>query len=153
MEKGESSIALLGEGLSQIHSFKSVIGGVLWERVKLFVQIAFVWFLVKKPIVKNVILGGCFFTLGIYLMECIMLYGASGVGVCAISIFPHALCYALVFYFLFQMEPKNVYVMKKERAKRALSFLILLLLLMVGCFLESTVSVWLLQQFYACLRT
>ena len=144
------SLVLSGKGL--YISGSSLLPYILFKRGKQY-GILFLTGFILKPVV--LLYGGLFclsFFLGSILSLQVMNLGIAGLLIVILSLFPHYICYGGSMYLLYQ---RNVRDEKKEEITfdKGHSFLkkfsihLELILLVLGCFLESYVNPGILNMF------
>lgn len=118
---------------------------VLWERGKLFLVLAVLLFTPIKKVLP-VLSGGFFsFTLGMYSASCVILHGAKGILLFLSSVFPQGIFYLLAIFFLFRLQKPVMYRDGKKIAAYIFSILLIVSIFMVGCIMETTFGMEILQ--------
>ena len=144
------SLVLSGKGL--YISGSSLLPYILFKRGKQY-GILFLIGFILKPVV--LLYGGLFclsFFLGSILSLQVMNLGIAGLLIVILSLFPHYICYGGSMYLLYQ---RNVRDEKKEEITfdtghsflKKFSIHLELILLVLGCFLESYVNTGILNMF------
>ena len=144
------SLVLSGKGL--YISGSSLLPYILFKRGKQY-GILFLIGFILKPVV--LLYGGLFslsFFLGSILSLQVMNLGIAGLLIVILSLFPHYICYGGSMYLLYQ---RNVRDEKKEEITfdtghsflNKFSIHLELILLVLGCFLESYVNPGILNMF------
>lgn len=120
--------------------YQDVFWNVLYERLKLFGFLFLLCFTPIREFLGTLFLSIFSFVWGFFIMSCILELGLAGVVVGITSVLPHGLLYgALIVMFLSQ---KNVhtYHQKGRLAFNILTYVVMILLLITGCVIESLVS-------------
>lgn len=121
--------------------YKDVFWNVLYERLKLF---AFLGLLCFTPVREflGILFAGIFsFIWGFFMMSCITQLGLAGVVVGISSVLPHGLLYGgLMVMMLAKRGRVRTYSQKGNMAVYIMSCIVMLLLFVTGCVLESLVS-------------
>lgn len=120
---------------------------ILWERGKLFLLLIILGFTPLKKILPIFVKGILAYTIGLYGAACVMNIGILGLGVLACSIFPHGILYIMVCYLFLHMEHPFLFKDRKRIFMLCLSGIILCIMFLMGCILETTVGTSLLQTF------
>lgn len=121
--------------------FKDVFWNVFYERIKLFgILILFCFTPIKNKM--SVILMPLFsFVWGFYLMSCVVELGVAGVLVGLASVIPHGGFYgAVIATIILRGRRKNYYV-RNAIASNIVIYLLLVLMFITGCVMESLISV------------
>lgn len=120
--------------------YKNVFWNVLYERIKLF---SFLFLLSFTPLKKylGILLTSIFsFIWGFFIMSCIMVLGMAGVVTGIFSVLPHGLFYAVLIVLVIKHRDTYVYRQKREMVVSILNYVVMLLLLITGCVLESLIG-------------
>ncbi len=122
---------------------------VLWARGKLFLLLVLLSSTpAKKWLLSGLEIAAAFLT-GFYGTACVVCEGALGIGLFFLSLFPHGLLYAAAFVGFLRIERPLMYGRKKHIFSYILANVIVLLLLLTGCILETGVGSVLLQRLLA----
>lgn len=122
--------------------YRDVFWNVLYERLKLF---GFIFLLCFTPLanVLGILIASIFsFIWGFFLMSCITELGMAGVVVGISSVLPHGLLYGGLIIMLLGGGVAEVYTYyhRGRIAINIANIIIMVLLLITGCVLESIVS-------------
>lgn len=126
-----------------------LLWNVLWERGKLFLLLTVLLFTPTRRAVPAITGGLLSATAGLYGAACVMLFGIRGVGLFFCSLFPQWIFYFLAGFFLFRLQRPVLNNTGKEKASYIFSVFLILILIVVGCIVEVTFGMGLLQW---CLR-
>lgn len=144
LQMKESSVVVGKEFYEQYANtkqvFKEVFWNVLYERIKLFaVLILFCFTPIKDRI--SPFLGVLFsFSWGFFLMSCIIELGVAGLVIGLASVLPHGILYGVVIVFLLNYKRARSVYMKNRIIIYLMMGIILLLLFLTGCVVESLVG-------------
>ena len=122
---------------------------VLWERGKLFLFLTILLLTPARRAVPSITGGLLSATAGLYGTACVMLFGIRGVGLFFCSLLPQWIFYFLAGFFLFRLQRPVLNNTGKEKVSYVFSVLLILILIVVGCIVEVTFGMGLLQW---CLR-
>lgn len=122
--------------------FQDVFWNILYERIKLFVFIILLCFTPLRNFLAGLIVSVFSFIWGFFIMSCIAELGLAGVVVGIASVIPHGLFYgAMIMMMLSGREGHSYTYQNSERiALNIANVVIMILLLITGCVLESLVS-------------
>ena len=121
--------------------FKDVFWNVFYERIKLFGILILLCFTPVKNKLGIILMSLFSFVWGFYFMSCIMELGVAGVLVGLASVIPHGGFYgAVVATIIFHGRRKKYYVRNTIASNIGL-YLLLVLMFITGCVLESLISV------------
>lgn len=121
--------------------YKDVFWNILYERLKLFAFLVLLCFTPLREFL-GVLLASIFsFIWGFFSMSCILQLGLAGVVVGIASVLPHGLLYgALIVMMLAKQDRTYTYHQKENMAFYIMSCIVMLLLFVTGCVLESLIS-------------
>ena len=120
--------------------YQNVIWNILYERLKLFVFLFLLCFTPIREKLSVIIVSLFSFIWGFYMMSCILEMGLAGVVIGIAAVLPHGLCYgALIFMILGELDVHN-YHYKGTIAINVASCVVMFLLFITGCVMESLVS-------------
>lgn len=120
--------------------YQDVFWNILYERLKL---VFFVFLLCFTPLRKHlgILIVSIFsFIWGFFIMSCISELGLAGVVVGIGSVLPHGLLYGALIIMLLGVKNVHSYHYKGEMVLNVVNVIIMILLLITGCVLESLVS-------------
>ena len=120
--------------------YREVFWNILYERLKLF---AFILLLYFTPLNRflGVLLASIFsYIWGFFIMSCITELGLAGIVVGIFSVLPHGLLYVALIIMLLGGESAYTYHSSGRIALSIANVIIMILLLLTGCVLESIVS-------------
>lgn len=120
--------------------YQDVFWNIFYERLKLF---GFLFLLCFTPIRDKlgILVVSIFsFVWGFFIMSCIAELGLAGVVVGIASVLPHGLLYGGLTVMLLGEKRVHTYHYKGRVAFNIVSYIVMILLLITGCVLESIVS-------------
>jgi len=122
--------------------YQDVFWNILYERVKLVVFIILLYFTPIRNILSNILMILFSFMWGFYMMCCIIELGLAGVIVGIFSVIPHGILYGILIIMLMFHGDGSTYFynQKKHIALNTANVIIMILLLLTGCVLESLIS-------------
>lgn len=122
--------------------FQDVFWNILYERIKLFAFLFLLCFTPLRNFLSTIIVSIFSFIWGFFIMSCVAELGLAGIVVGIASVIPHGLLYGgLIMMMLGAGEVRTyTYHNKSQAALNFMNILIMLLLLITGCVLESIVS-------------
>ena len=122
--------------------YRDVFWNILYERIKLFAFLFLLCFTPLSSFLPILITSIFSYIWGFFIMTCITELGMAGVVVGIFSVLPHGLLYAALIIMLLGGGTSQMYTYH-NRGRIALSIaniIIMILLLITGCVLESLVS-------------
>jgi hypothetical protein len=119
---------------------------ILWERGKLFLVFALLAATPLRRWLRPFFLGIFSYLTGFYGAACLICQQLLGIGIFTLSLLPHGLLYAGALWFFLRLEPPALYCGKKYIFTYILAIVIVILLFLIGCILETAVSSPLLQN-------
>lgn len=122
---------------------------ILWARGKLFLLLVILASTPARKWLLSGLEGILAFLIGFYGAACVICEGALGIGIFFLSLFPHGLLYGAAFFGFLHIERPVFYSKKKHVLSYILAIAIVLLLLVIGCILETGVGSVLLQRLLA----
>ena len=122
--------------------YEEVFWNVLYERIKLFTFVILLGFTPLKKYLFYIIASVFCFVWGFFIMSCISGLGLAGVVVGITSVIPHGLLYGALVFMLLGGGEKHAYTYhKREQIVMGITdIIIIVLLLITGCVVESLVS-------------
>ncbi len=120
--------------------YQDVFWNVLYERIKMF---GFLFLLCFTPIRRylSTITASVFsFIWGFFLMSCIIELGLVGVVVGIGAVIPHGLLYGALILMMLQQREIYTYHHKNNVAFNIVNIVLMILLFITGCVIESLVS-------------
>ena len=121
--------------------FKDVFWNIFYERIKLLGILVLLCFTPLKEKIGIIIMPLFSFAWGFFLMSCIVELGVAGLVVGLASVIPHGVFYgAVIATILFRQQAKK-YHPQNRVATNIVLYLLLLLMFLTGCVLESLMSV------------
>lgn len=128
-------------------NFWELFETIIWERSKQFFVVFLLGTLAFRKwsirLVPPILLLG----LGAYAGLCISCQGFMGLGLFFLSLFPQLILYCLVIYVLLHKKKPIHYSGKRYILTEMVSVFLLFILILLGCFLEATVSNFLLKNY------
>lgn len=121
-------------------AFKDVFWNILYERIKLFGVLLLLCFTPIKEKIMAVLIPLFSFIWGFYLMSCIIELGIAGLVVGLASVLPHGLFYGGVIGLLFAKRRNRNYHVKNRIAINIGMYILMLLLFVTACIIESLVG-------------
>lgn len=123
-------------------AFKDVFWNVLYERIKLFGVLLLMCFTpIREKI--GVVLATIFsFIWGFFLMSCIIELGIVGLAVGLASVIPHGLLYGGVIWMALGKRRTRSYHTKDRIAINIVTYLVMILLFVTACIVESLVGTY-----------
>lgn len=120
--------------------YQDVFWNILYERLKLVSFLFLLCFTPLRDLLGVMVVSVFSYIWGFFIMSCIAELGLAGVVVGIASVLPHGLLYgALIMMFLSQKNT-HTYHYKGKIAFNIVSYIVMILLLITGCVLESLVS-------------
>ena len=120
--------------------YREVFWNILYERLKLFAFILLLYFTPLNHFL-GVLLASIFsYIWGFFIMSCITELGLAGIVVGFFSVLPHGLLYVALIIMLLGRESVYIYHSSGRIALSIANVIIMILLLLTGCVLESIVS-------------
>lgn len=120
--------------------YRDVFWNVLYERIKLF---GFLFLICFTPLKRHlgILLVSIFsFIWGFFMMSCVKALGMAGVVVGIFSVLPHGMFYAILLFLMIKNRDSYIYRQKSEKAVYILNIIVMLLLLLTGCVVESLIG-------------
>ena len=121
--------------------FKDVFWNIFYERVKLVGILILFCFTPIKEKLGVIIMPVFSFIWGFFLMSCILEIGVAGLVVGLASVIPHGLFYGAVLVTVLSRRFSRGYHPRTNLVSNAVIYMLLLLMFVTGCVLESLVSV------------
>lgn len=142
IQEGEAvlNLSLLEQYATAKLVFKDVFWNVLYERTKLFGILILLCFTPSKEKLGIILAPVFCFIWGFFLMSCIMELGAAGVVVGLATVFPHGILYCSIAIFLFSKQQQRGYYKKNPFVVNMGKYMLLILLFVTACVMESLVS-------------
>lgn len=121
--------------------YHDVFWNILYERIKLFAFIILLCFTPLRNYLVGIILSVFSFIWGFFIMSCITELGLAGVVVGFASVIPHGLLYGILVMMLLSGEERSSYTYQNRGVVLSIAnIVIMILLLITGCVMESLVS-------------
>ena len=120
--------------------YRDVVWNILYERLKLF---AFLFLLCFTPIKEklSILIVSIFsFIWGFYMMSCILELGLAGVVIGIAAVLPHGLLYAVLILMMLGEQNIHNYHYKEKVVVNIMSCVVIVLLFITGCVVESLMS-------------
>lgn len=120
--------------------YQDVVWNIIYERLKL---IAFLRLLCVTPIREKlgVLIVSVFsFIWGFYIMSCILELGLAGVVIGIAAVLPHGFLYGVLIIMMLGERNVHNYHYKSKVTLNILSYIVMFLLFLTGCVIESLVS-------------
>lgn len=120
--------------------YQDVVWNILYERLKLFALLFLLCFTPIREKLSVILVSVFSFIWGFYMMSCILELGMAGVVIGIAAVLPHGLFYgALIFMILGEQNIHN-YHYKGKVAFNIVTGIVLFLLFVTGCVMESLIS-------------
>lgn len=123
--------------------YQDVFWNVMYERIKLFAFIILLCFTPLRNYLVSLVMGVFSFIWGFFIMSCITELGLAGVVVGITSVLPHGLLYGALVMMLLgggDIPYSYTYQRRGSIALNVVNVIIMVLLLITGCVMESLVS-------------
>ncbi len=121
--------------------FKDVFWNVFYERIKLFGVLILFCFTPIKEKIAVIFIPLFSFVWGFFLMTCIIELGVAGMVVGLASVIPHGLFYGGIIITILNRYRVRDYQLRNKLVTNAMKYVLLFLMFLTGCVLESLVSV------------
>lgn len=121
-------------------AFKDVFWNILYERIKLFSVLLLFCFTPIKKKLGGILLTVFSFIWGFYLMSCIIELGVAGLVVGLASVLPHGILYGVVIGLVLNRSRTRTYHTRNRIAIHVVLYIVLTILFLAGCILESLVG-------------
>lgn len=120
--------------------FENVFWNIVYERMKILGVLFILCFTpIKEKI--GVLIGPIFsFIWGFYFMSCIMKLGIAGVVVGLACVLPHGILYLCGIVLMLTSEHERTYYRKKQGILHMLKYMVVVLLFITACVLESLIG-------------
>lgn len=139
--------ALLDVGMYERYAkaqlvYQDIFWNILYERIKLFAFLLLLCFTPIRRFLGIVMISVFSFTWGFYIMTCVLELGMAGVIVGMAAVLPQGILYGMLLITLLGRSEVQTYSYHKQSnlVRGILDIVIVILLLITGCVLESIVS-------------
>lgn len=137
----------------QLHSFgtanidrMNLFWNVLWERGKGMLVIALISATPLRGMLPRVGEGILGFVLGFFASVCVLQMGFLGILVVFAALLPHGAVYLIALILLYQLKPTYTSEGRKRKAGFFLRILVIWMLFLVACLMETYIGTGLLQM-------
>lgn len=121
-------------------AFKDVFWNIMYERIKLFSVLLLLCFTPLKKKLGVILLAVFSFVWGFFLMSSIIELGAAGLVVGLASVLPHGILYGIVIGLVLNRSRTRTLHTRNRIAIHVVLYILLVLLFLTGCILESLVG-------------
>lgn len=139
--------ALLDVGMYERYAnaqlvYQDIFWNILYERIKLFAFLLLLCFTPIRRFLGIVMISVFSFTWGFYIMTCVLELGMAGVIVGIAAVLPQGILYGMLLITLLSRNDVHTYSHHKQSSlvRGILDVVIVILLLITGCVMESIVS-------------
>lgn len=120
--------------------FKDVFWSIFYERIKLFAMLLLLYFTPIKERIGLILAPVFSFVWGFFLMSSIIQLGVAGLVVGLASVIPHGIFYGGVIGLVLSRRQRQYYPIKNKVAMNVGRYVLMILLFMTGCIIESLVG-------------
>ena len=120
--------------------YRDVFWNILYERVKLIAFIILLYFTPIRNFLSNIVVILFSYMWGFYIMSCILELGMAGIIVGIFSVIPHGILYGILIIMILLKGEGYTYYQNKQIVLNVANVIIMILLLLTGCVLESLIS-------------
>jgi len=121
-------------------TFGDVFWNILYERIRLFSVLLLLCFTPLKKKLGVILLTVFSFVWGFFLMSCIIELGVAGLVVGLACVLPHGILYGVVIGVVLNRNQTRTYHTKNRIAIHVVLYILLVVLFLTACILESFVG-------------
>lgn len=121
--------------------FQNVFWNILYERAKLVIILTILCFTPIKDKISVLLISSFSFAWGFFVMSCIAELGMAGIVVGISAVLPHSLFYGGIILVLLLKGSRNSYRQREELVFHVIAYIVIIMLFLTGCIVESIMSV------------